>query len=390
MTRNASDLYASLRRAGLLALALGPLLLAGSATASHRPGHGGGGGGGGGSTPPGTIYYTHQVAGSDVRAAHMDGDGNNKTVLPIQAGVPSLLLHGGKRWFLRVEPVDGAGYYSFDQGYRLELFAEREDGALKVQLTDDPALNLVGVPNGNIRTAWRWAPDETADAVTISGIANRWHPDFTLEPDTTGLYTATLRFDQNGDVLGLDAPPSFRVSLGTVEDDCCADGFVPDARHYSWSPDMTEVVADRGRTPSGDPPREHDLRRIDVMTGVATLVLEDAVETYQTPEWSPDGARIVFRRQNGEYLGGALESITPEGSGRQVLATDTRKDGAVLAPSWSPSSAFVLYKTGKSFQPGSTDYEADLWRMTAAGGDKKNLTDDDDGRNNSTTPLGWR
>jgi hypothetical protein len=344
-------------------LALASLLLPAIAGAA-KPG-------GGGPAPTGKIYYYQNPGGPSHPVYSMNPDGSGKSLLQVSIGVPGGMLHGGKRWFLRTEeaPTGPGGALHW------ELFAEREDGALKVRLTDDPAMDFIVTGTNN----WHWAPDETASAVTIGGIGRRWYADGSLEPGSAGLYTATLRFDQTGNVIGLDYPPAFLVSVGTRPPSCC-DEF-PDAHFFSWSPDMTQVVVDRWTA--------DDLRIIDVATAASTTLLDDAVETYGRPRWSAAGTRIVFERANGQVFGEAIESIAPDGTNRQVLATSSRSGGGarVSRPSWSPDSAFVIYRNEKVLSTTPPTYEQDIWRMTATGSGKVNLTSD---TSVDSWSLGWR
>jgi hypothetical protein len=325
-----------------------------------------------GPAPPGTIYYYE--LGSAFQVSSMATDGSNKTGLAVSTrGIPSGLLHGGKRWFLYKAVVPGEVGYYHGGATRVELFAEREDGAVRVRLTDDPAFYADN--SGYVDRGWHWAPDEVAAAVTISGLARLFYPDGTVVPGSGGIYTATLRFDQAGDVIGLDAPPAFLVSLGTVPLDPWGDPEQPDARVFSWSPDMTEVVADRRDG------AYHEVRIVDIATGVSTTLLEDAVEGYELPEWSPNGLRVVFKRYSGQDPADAIESIAPDGTNRSILAPGSRNLPPPTHPSWSPDSAFVLYNQWPNRG------NADVWRMTATGAGKTNLTSDSSG---NCHPLGWR
>ena len=232
---------------------------------------GGGGGGGSGGTGGGTIYFMTGSSGSYVINA-MNSDGTGKTALPLnETGTPSRLLHGGHRWFLTTRAIAGETYPN--GSYLSETFAVRDDGNedFTVQLTDDPELSfLVG--------SRVWAPGETADAGLLTGLARRWVFDgvaWIIDPDSVGIYAATVQFDEQGNVTGLAAAPELLVSVGLLP----GSNSWPDVDNwlFDWSPDLTEIVySNEDRT---------NLLVQDVMTG-AVRSLTTGGNPYGA-KWSP-------------------------------------------------------------------------------------------------------
>ena len=308
----------------------------------------------GGGIPAGTIYYT--PGGGGIQTLYsMKSDGSNKTLLAAGPGSPSRLLHGGQRWFVRRLDVPGDPFYFGP--VRRDLFAVRQDGAMTIRLTDDPGMEWWIVKNNN---SAEWAPDENASAATLSAACRRRYQDGVVVPGSAGLYTAVLRFDAAGAVIGLDAPFAYRVSLGIVGNE------IPDnANPPSWSPDMSKVVLDHNEM-YGD---LHELRTIDVATGVPTTLLRDPARTLLQPTWSPDGSKISFVSNGaGIYY---IETIAPGGSGRTIVVSD-RKNYLYYA-FWSPDSAYLIFHVSSGSWPSDI---LDIYRISVLGSGKLYLTGD--------------
>ncbi len=306
-------------------------------------------GGGTPPTPPGTIYFRDRVSGDGFYpyfVLHsMDGSGGSRaTVMRTHLDVhASRRLHGGKRWLLTQEEI--AGEPGPGGRVRLEVSAVREDGALHVRLTGQPTMEYFKV---------EWAPDEDASGATVSMLGREWTgttSSDTVVGGTWGLYTAHLTFDGDGNVVGLDADPVLAVSLGTAFFNGRLQE-LPDVGSYSWSPDMTRLVADNwGRT---------QIRVVDVASGDVVPLGSGA-----DPDWSPDGSRIAYSRyvasKKGSY---ALQTVRPDGTGVTTLLSSASLGG----PRWSPDGAYIGYT-----------YRSDryyVYRVGADGSGNTNLTPD--------------
>jgi hypothetical protein len=294
-----------------------------------------GGGGGGAAVPAGTLYYSVYLGEGISQTCVMKADGTQKTAIPIgHAGSPSRLIHGGQRWFLKKQQLPGqlnlAGWT------RAEVFAVREDGA-SIQLTDDPAVTI----------SLDWTPVETAGDALVAGVATRWNEDGTADPASIGVYLATLRFDADGNVTGLDAAPEFLVSVGV------ANGNVADCERFSFSPDMTRLVADHYNYGVGLP----GLRMVNVATGVSTPFVAGPA---REPSWSPDGTKIAFRLPDFYGRGDKIDVVAPNGAGRATVFK-ARYD-YLYNPIWSPDSAFVAftYQSHDGFYGNSYIYRASV------------------------------
>ena len=332
---------------------------------NHNHGGGGGGGddgGGGGGGPAGTIYFT--LSG---QLHTMNGDGSNKTVVPGDVfGEPSHALHGDQRWYLEVRFI--AGEFYPDGGERRELFAVTEAGAV-VQLTDQG--DLEPVTTSVTFGATRWAP---GDAV-VSWVALRWDG-ITGLPVDAGVYVAEVAYDvTSGDVIGLLAQPSDpMVPTAFVED--FSEVWRPLVRTHDWSPDQTAIVYDTV---------DWDLFTADTSTGDSFPLVVGTVSD-GWPVWSPDGSKIAFQTGAGSP---SNATINPDGSGFKKIIRRTGQKGAGI-PAWSPTGEHLIYRWNGSILG---DDRADVYRASASGSGKTNLTADIDTRwlsGTPTTPIAWR
>jgi Tol biopolymer transport system component len=192
-----------------------------------------------------------------------------------------------------------------------------------------------------------------------------------------GVYAAVLRFDANGDVIGLDAPPAFLVSVGVAAHEF--DGIpVPDVGpRVSFSPDMTKLVADHYYTSNG-------LRVVEIATGAETPLVSGWAKN---PAWSLDGAKIAFvvpaSSSGRKELPAKIDVVSSNGTGRATVFTAYFNE-YLYSPAWSPDSAHL----GFQLQSLSTyPWTDDVYRVSASGGKAVNLTADITIR---AYLMGWR
>jgi hypothetical protein len=337
------------RQMWLLTALVAGLAASGLALAAKPP-KPGGGGGGGDEPLSGIIYFRTFGVGDAV----MNPDGSNKLVLPTGvSGDPSHSTYGdaGLRWFLQMRHIIGEKYPN-GHTTRREMFVVREDGnqTVTVQLTGDANLELFDV---------RWSPGD----VFVSAVGRRWTEAGEVDPESVGLYVATMGFNAAGDALGLDGAPQFFASFGVTLD---SDGdWTYDFAGYDWSPDLTRIVYGEDSTDS--------LRILDLLTNQSQFLTSGA-----TPLWSPDGSRIAFYWFS---TGDEVVTIAPDGRNRKTLVKANGSYG-VQASAWSPSGSHLLY-----FRSDRITWDQDTYRISATGGSKTNLTSDISA---SSGAIAWR
>lgn len=274
--------------------------------------------------PEGTIYFQHSVDG-DLVMSTMKGDGSEKTILGVdycigdqkKFGGLSRLKHGGHYWFIQFCNVEG----EYPGGPQVkELFAVRDDGTMRVQLTDDPTLE-----NDNRR----WDPVFGIDDVNITFGAKRYIEGEEVPVDF-GIYSAPIAYDGDGNIIGLSADPirvwdtGYRIISGK---------YLVNVITFDWSPDETKIVLSK---------RGPDTQIVIADLGTGS---ESYLACGYHPRWSPDGTKIVFGQHCVAPIG--LATISPDGSDEEIIVPNSIKKGPSKGVQykydWSPDSKHLLY-----------------------------------------------
>jgi hypothetical protein len=310
--------------------------------------------------PAGTIYFWADDSMGHQGVWEMSADGSERNRLlnfvpsPTE---PSHDFHGGHRWFLDVSVI--AGTYP-DGDPQRGLFAVDDVGmdvSLVVQADLEPFHSV------------RWTRHDSDGFVSF--VAQRW--DLELgKVQEAGIYIAQVAFDPDtGDVSGIvQGSVSLLLTTGTFVDQ---NGDTrPDIRGHDWSPNGAAIVYDT---------TADELFVEDVDTGQSLLL---TTERASDPAWCPDGSRIAFNLipPNGGLSD--IATVRPDGSDLTTIIR-SRSGGNVRGVSqarWSPTGAHLIYS---SF--GGIDDPVDIYRATASGGSKTNLTGDID---DYVKPLAWR
>jgi hypothetical protein len=344
---------------GIVSLAAAVLVLGiGAPSASAQKG---GGGGGGGGTGGGTIYF---INGGDTNYTwSMTSSGSNVAMLEWWGyfNVPSRALHNGQRWYLTTLPIPDE-YYGDGITQRTEVFALRGDydtwlnnnSDTQVQLTNDPTLQ----PAFGAFQGMHWLPGD----VGISFKARRW---LGAVPVEGGLYTATLVYRADGNILGITAQPTAPALSFALD----VDGWPAFGRHTFGLSTTQVAYIDRPET---------GLWVADLPTGTRTRIYSGAVGSL---DWSQDGTKIVFG-------GGTIRTIKPSGAGLKTVL-GPRYVGNVwvsfVHAYFSPTASHITC-VGVMHLPGG-GLDNDVIRATSNGGAVTNLT-------NTPTrvdlPIGWR
>lgn len=145
-----------------------------------------------------------------------------------------------------------------------------------------------------------------------------------------------------------------------------------DDKHPTWSPDGTKIAFASGRSTATN---ESDLWVMDADGSNPTRLLKmSGREVY--PDWSPDGNRIVFSHFGGGQAG--IHVIDVDGTGLTVLAA-----GPNHSPQWSPDGKRI------AFDGEPSDCKFEIYVMTAAGKNLRQLTSHPDGCGGSTKHPSW-
>ena len=163
------------------------------------------------------------------------------------------------------------------------------------------------------------------------------------------------------------------VDPGSSEDPSCADLWVvrPDGSGrrrlttggavdatatsyvslYSWAPDSRHIAYDG----------QKGITVVDVATGHKRLLRPPTNLLEQSPQWSPDGKRILFEMQRAPFQTSDLSLIAPDGSGFHKLP----HTGDTLEPRWSPDGKHIA--TLLQLAPSSTDWGVAVLRPDGSG-----------------------
>lgn len=309
----------------------------------------GGGKGGGGENLTGTVYFTFQGL-----TWTMDPDGTGK--IPLPAGVggePSYALHGDLgRWFLTVESG--------------ELFAISQDGLVESPLTDPlDAVTVSGLP--------RWAKDDPGTATVDEADTFVGY----IGTDTSGnqaLYRLAITWL-------LDVPFEGAVPVEVLSESDIPVG--TDLAAFDWSPDGDSLLYQVNTEGLDNREGNQFLRIKDLVFGLSYALADG-----RQAEWSPDGAKIVFR--DSAALGPIL-TINPDGSDPKIILKGHGGFAIVVdLPKWAPTSAHLVYDR-HPYTVYDSKEDPHIYRATASGGSKTKLTGDlETDTFNLVNPVAWR
>ena len=237
-------------------------------------------------------------------------------------------------------PATGGGRIAFVSGIDERLYSVAPDGSDLRQV-------------GDVRVEYPdWSPDGSMIAFDDGTVID--HPDWS---DESGhIYTMTA-----------DGADVVQITGGNGAE------FAPD-----WSPDgsrlaVTAIVG--GGTPAGIfivDPASGDMQRVTTNPFAGYLDKE--------PDYSPDGAQIVFVRDRELRDAGAprdrsaLFVVNVDGTGLRRLTSWDK--GLAGTPSWSPDGTMVVYRGDFAF--GTSDQPSQIFVIPSDGGEPRQLTTETD------------
>jgi Tol biopolymer transport system component len=132
-----------------------------------------------------------------------------------------------------------------------------------------------------------------------------------------------------------------------------------------FSPDGTRIVFQRENVRGTLPDDGIALWIVDLTTGAEHRVTPWELRAGDTPDWSPDGRRILFHSNLGgpSDVSANLYTIRPDGTGLQQLTFATGGTVNYLGSSYSPDGTMIT--VGR--RPGTGGVNADVMVMRADG-----------------------
>ena len=134
----------------------------------------------------------------------------------------------------------------------------------------------------------------------------------------------------------------------------------------AWSPDGTRIVFRRNVTnPDGGLQSDIYLMNAD---GSGQVSLTSGPDLDGRPAWSPDGTKIAFDRNSGGNQD--IYVMNADGSAPTRLTDDEEPD---MEPAWSPDGTRIVFVSLRD-DPGDEFSKADIFVMNADGTGVTNLT----------------
>jgi len=324
---------------------------------AQPPGKGKGGGGdggdGGGSTgPAGDVYFQPFNVWSgggnyEISKIKADGSGGAIVVYDNPDGQifleASHQLHGGQRWFLRM-----------DWTY---LSATSESGVTVPLIPTGSGFRFSGGEP-------HWIRHANDNWVSFAG--TQWETDPETGQQTLvdeGIFRVQVQFADDGTITG-GVPGSLELVISTLPFDAQPYG-------HDWGADGQLLFVTRVQYP--DFSSSTQLWMADVSDPNDPLILPVSTGSDQpisSPSWSPDGSKVAFKGSTNDIVILTLSN----GSRKTIKSNATTGVGGLQ---WSPTGEWIVYERTRS-----QDRITKIYRATSDASGQTYLAD---GR-----VLGWR
>jgi Tol biopolymer transport system component len=143
-----------------------------------------------------------------------------------------------------------------------------------------------------------------------------------------------------------------------------------------WSPDGRYLVFERHNVRDAKPVAGVALWTIDLKKGTERRITPWRLRAGDTPDWSPDGRRILFHSNNQpkkDGISGNLYTIRPDGTGLKQLTFASGGVTQYLGSSYSPDGTMITFARRPA--TGGQDLDAaDVFTMWVDGTHREHVT----------------